>query len=72
MHDNLAALMVDRKSKWETIIYVDNYYMVAVNAIPYPSCGVVMNIVSNKDITYRIAIGNTPQIRCPHIMKMYS
>jgi hypothetical protein len=51
---------------------MNGYFMVAVTAIPYPSFGVIINIVSNEDVTYRVTIGDIPHCTCPDFTKMSS
>ena len=43
-----------------------------VTVIPYPGYGVIINIVSKEDITYRITIGDIPHCTCPDFIKMSS
>ena len=49
----------DYKNKWESAGLMDGDYVVGVTAIPYPGYGVIIDIFSKEDITYRITIGNT-------------
>jgi hypothetical protein len=46
--------------------------VVGVTAIPYPCYGVIINIVSKVDVTYRITIGDIPHCTCPDFTKMSS
>ena len=62
----------NHKNKWESVGLIDSYYVVGVTVIPYPSYGVIINIVSKEDITYRIIIGDIPHCTCPDFMKMSS
>ena len=72
MHDNPTTPGANHKNKWKSVELIDNYCMVGVTAIPYPSFGVIMNIVSKEDITYRITIGNIPHCTCPYFTTMSS
>ena len=56
--------MAKHKNKWETAGFIDGYNVVRVSAIPYPKFGVLINIVSNKDIAYRVIIGDIPLCTC--------
>ena len=42
------------------------------SATPYPGFGVIINIVSKEDITYRVIIGDIPHCKCPDFTKMFS
>jgi hypothetical protein len=69
---NLSAPMPDHKNKWESAGLMDGYYVVGVTAIPYPGFGVLINIVSKEDISYRVTIGDIPHCTCPDFTKMSS
>ena len=51
---------------------MDGYYVVGVTAIPCLGYGVIINIVSKEDITYRMTIGDIPHCTCPDFTKMFS
>ena len=70
MRRNLAAPIVYHKNKWEGAGLMDGYHVVGVTAIPYPRFGVLINIISKKDIAYCITIGDIPQCTCPDFIKM--
>jgi hypothetical protein len=72
VRNNLSAPTVDYKNKWEIAKLMDAYYVVEITAIPYPRFGVLINIVSKNDITYRVTIGNMPHCTCPNFTKMSS
>jgi hypothetical protein len=69
---NLAPPTVDHKYKWDSAGLMDRYYMVGITAIPYPRFGVLINIVSKEDITYRVTIGDMPHCTCFDFKKMSS
>ena len=58
MRRNLTTPVIDHKNIWESVGLMDGYYVFGITAIPYPGFGVIMNIVSKEDITYRVTIGN--------------
>jgi hypothetical protein len=60
------------KNKWKSVGLMDGHYVVGVTAIPYPGYGVIINIVSKVDITYRITISDIPHCTCPDFTKMSS
>jgi hypothetical protein len=64
--------VADHKNKWESDRFMDGYYEVGVTAIPYPSFGVIINIVSKEDITYRGTIGDIPHCTCLDFTKIFS
>jgi hypothetical protein len=72
VHRNLVRPTVDHKNKWETAGLMDIYYVVGKIAIPYPWFGVLINIVSKEDITYRVTIGDMPHCTCFDFTKMSS
>ena len=72
VRQNPIAPTANHKNKWESVGLMDIYYVVVVNAIPYPGYGVIMNIVSKEDITDRITIGDIPPCKCLDFMKMSS
>ena len=67
-----TTLTADHKNKWENAGLMDGYYVVGITAISYPSYGVIINIVSKKDTTYRITIGDIPHCTCQDFTKMSS
>jgi hypothetical protein len=69
---NLAPPTVDHKNKWESAGLMDIYYVVGITAIPYQGFGVLINIVSKEDITYRVTIGDMPHCTCFELKKMSS
>jgi hypothetical protein len=69
---NLAPSTVDHKNKWESAGLMDGYYVVGITVIPYPGFGVLINIVSKEDITYRVTIGDMPHCTCSDFTKMSS
>jgi hypothetical protein len=69
---NLSAPTIDHKNKWESVGLMDGYYVVGITAIPYPEFGVLINIVSKEDMTYRVTIGNIQHCTCPDFTKMSS
>ena len=72
VHRNLTASTADYKNKWESVGFMDGYYMVGVTAIPYPCYGVIINIFSQKDITYHITMDDIPHCTCSDFTKMSS
>ena len=72
VHRNLATLIVYHENKWESVGLMDGYYVVGIIVIPYPGFGVLINIVSKEDITYRVIIGDMPHCSCPDFTKMSS
>ena len=72
MHRNLASLTIDYQNKWESAELMDDYYVVGIIAIPYPRFKVLINIVSKKDIMYRVIIGDMPHCTCLDFTKMSS
>ena len=52
--------MANHKSKWKSDELMDTYYVVGVTAISYLGFGVIINIVSKKDNSYYVAIGDIP------------
>jgi hypothetical protein len=60
------------KNKWESARLIEGYYVVGVTAIPYMGLGVIINIVSNHDITYHVTFGNIPHCTCLDFTKMSS
>ena len=72
VHCNLATPTIDYKNKWENAELMGSYYVVEITAIPYPGFGVLINIVSKEDITYRVTIGDMPHCTCPDFIKMSS
>ena len=69
---NPTTLTTYHKNKWESVGCMDGNYVVSVTAIPYPGYGVIIDIVSKEDITYRITIGDIPHCTCPDFTKMSS
>ena len=69
---NPIVPMAYYKNKWESVGLMDGYYVVGVTAIPYPGYGVIINIASKEDLTYRITIGDIPHCTCPDFTKMSS
>ena len=69
---NPTSLLVDHKNKWESAGLMEGYYVVGVTAIPYPSFGMIINIVSKHDITYHVTIGDIPHCTCLDFTKMSS
>jgi hypothetical protein len=69
---NPTAPTADHKNNWKSIGLMDGHYVVGVTAIPYPCYGVIINIVSKVDITYRITIGDILHCTCPDFTKMSS
>jgi hypothetical protein len=67
---NLAPPTVDHKNEWEGAGLMDGYYVVGITAIPYLGFGVLINIVSKEDITYRVTIGDMPHCTCFDFTKM--
>ena len=53
-------------------ILMDGYYVVEVTTTSYLGFGVIINIVSKEDITYRVTIGDIPRCTCPNFTKMSS
>jgi hypothetical protein len=51
---------------------MDGYYVVGITAIPYLGFGVLINIISKEDITYRVTIGDMLYCSCPDFTKMSS
>ena len=49
---------------------MDMYYVVGVTAISHPKFGVIINIVSKVDNSYRVAIGDILQCICLDFIKM--
>ena len=49
---------------------MDKYYVVEITAIRYPRFGVLINIVSKEDITYRVTIGDMLHCTCFNFNKM--
>ena len=45
---NLTTVMADYKNKWENIGLMDDYYVVGITAISYPTFGVIINIASKN------------------------
>ena len=72
VHRNLTALIVYHENKWESVGLMDGYYVVGIIVIPYPGFGVLINIVSKEDITYRVIISDMPHCSCPDFNKMSS
>ena len=62
--------MVDHKNKWESAILMDIYYVVGVTAIRYSRFGILINIVSKKDITYLVTIVDMQYCTCLDFTKM--
>ena len=57
---NPTTPMANHKSKWKSDELMDTYYVVGVTAISYLGFGVIINIVSKKDNSYYVAIGDIP------------
>ena len=53
MCHNLVAPTTNHKSKWESAGLMDSYCVIGVIAIPDPRFGVLINIISKKDIANR-------------------
>ena len=51
---------------------MDGYFVVAFTTIPYLGIGMLINIVSKEDITYRVIIGDIPHCMCPNFTKISS
>ena len=49
---------------------MEDYYMIGVIAIPYPSFGVIINIVSKEGIAYRVVNGDIMCCTSLDFMKM--
>jgi hypothetical protein len=69
---NLSTPTIDHKNKLKSVVLMDGYYVFGITAIPYPGFGVLINIVSKDDITYRVTIGDMPHCTCPDFTKMSS
>ena len=69
---NLTAPIVDHKNKWKSAGLMNEYYVVGISAIPYPRFGVLINIVSKEDNTYRVTIGDMPHCTCHDFIKISS
>ena len=48
------------QSKWKSVGFTDGPYVVEIIKIPYPGFGVITDIISKKDTSYWITIGNIP------------
>jgi hypothetical protein len=72
MRRNPTTPTTYHKNKCNNVGLTDGYYVVGVTAIPYPSYGVIINIVSKVDIRYCITIGDIPHCTCPDFTKMSS
>jgi hypothetical protein len=72
MRRNLAPPTVDHKNKWESAGLMNRYYVVGITPILYLEFGVLINIVSKEDITYRVTIGDMPHCTCFDFNKMSS
>jgi len=69
---NPTTSTADHKNKCESAGLMDGYFVVGVTAIPYPRFGVIINLVSKEDITYRVTIADIPHCICPDFTKMSS
>ena len=67
---NPTTFMVNHKNKWESAGLMNGYYVGGI-AIPYPRFGVIINIVSKEDISYRIIIGDIPHCTCLDFTKYH-
>ena len=72
MHQNPTTPTANQKHKWENISLMDGYCVVEVIAIPYPSFGVIINIISKEDTSNCVTIEDFSQCTCLDCIKMYS
>ena len=61
---NLTISSMDNKYTWKSAWLMDGYYVINIIVIPYVGFGVIINIISKEDKSYRVTIGDIPQYMC--------
>lgn len=57
VHSILATPTKDLKNKWESAKLMEKYHAMGVIVIPYPGCGMIINILSKDNNSYCVTNG---------------
>jgi hypothetical protein len=72
LHPRGKATYENHKIKWESVVLMNMYYVVGVTPITCLEFIVLINIISMKDITYCVKIGDVPHCTCSDFTKILS